>query len=612
MADQDRIDEEKEREEEIRRRRRRKEILAKRRRKKKIFAGFAYCYFVVLIGFFVCYFAFVVFHGKGFGGFDRGASLCFGVNSFSGDRHIVLRDNVREKGFVIIDPIGPFAVEEKGRTIVAFPVFQVAFFLIGRFLQGYVRERLVVMFEENEALTHCAFCGRKLVRTSYLDTEGLPECVIPFRLTLEEAKDCLEKWCHKNRKKSEARVLLSKLKDLKGFYLPYELVQGPVHMQVSRMDGGSTYACEGFISDTFVNRSKQLDNLLLDGMEPYDLNELRTFDFAYVAGQRVKISDLSDDKLEARVREETAKAYQPFVRDTFNTKAVDITTDVTSAVRLPVLLPVYYICDHDVMAVVNGQTGKVSIRAAKESHYYFLPWWLKALVATLVFCCVAFGAFRLLNMTLEGSLLLTGILGIFFVVVTLALYSDTTQNSFAVESGYEIFTSGEKSFKRERGQLVLSDEILERKVVQPVYFWTIKGEKRPVTLRFVTPLRVIRMALLCLIALFLPVIIALFLNGFDFARLELGGSAAWFCIAVPVVPIYLLKLGIVELYHRPWIYITSKRGKKKRYRKTFGMSIDKEMVIMILRALFIPPVSLAVWFAIICFFMMCYLTAFGF
>ena len=58
------------------------------------------------------------------------------------------------------------------------------------------------------------------------------------------------------------------------------------------------------------------------------------------------------------------------------------------------------------------------------------------------------------------------------------------------------------------------------------------------------------MILLSIVALFLPVIVALFLTGFDFQKINLGGSAVWFCIAVPVVPIYLLKFGIVELHDR--------------------------------------------------------------
>ena len=148
--------------------------------------------------------------------------------------------------------------------------------------------------------------------------------------------------------------------------------------------------------------------------------------------------------------------------------------------------------------------------------------------------------------------------------------------------------------------------------MDPVFFRNIENVRTPVTLRFTTPFRVLRMALLFIVAMFLPVIIALFLNGFDFERLELGGSAMWFCIAVPTVPVILLKYGIVQLYERPWVYIRRPDGKLKRYREKHHVQIDKETVKTVLRVLFVPPVSLAVWFGILSFFVMCYLTAFGF
>ena len=71
-----------------------------------------------------------------------------------------------------------------------------------------------VVFEENEALSNCAFCGRSLVRKEYLNTEGMPESVIPFRLTEEEARKCLSDWCAANSGKQEAKHLLPLLPKL--------------------------------------------------------------------------------------------------------------------------------------------------------------------------------------------------------------------------------------------------------------------------------------------------------------------------------------------------------------------------------------------------------------
>ncbi|MBO6267721.1 MAG: hypothetical protein J6N19_01085, partial [Clostridium sp.] len=171
-----------------------------------------------------------------------------------------------------------------------------------------------VVLEEGEALGSCAFCGRSLVRSKYLKSRGLPEYIIPFRLTEEEAKKALSAWCEENGQKAEAKSLKPLIRELAGYYLPYELVRGPVHMTTVRMDGGGRYPCEGYLDDIFVNRSKQLDNLLLDGMEPFDTEDMAAFDCSMIAGQRVKTSDLDDKVLEGRVREETQESYGPAVR----------------------------------------------------------------------------------------------------------------------------------------------------------------------------------------------------------------------------------------------------------------------------------------------------------
>ena len=368
-----------------------------------------------------------------------------------------------------------------------------------------------VVFEENEALAGCPFCGRNLVRSEYLKLEKMPESIVPFGITQQEAQERLRAWCKKNRGRKEAKQLLPLLPELKGFYLPYSLLRGPVHMKAGRIDTDVIYRCEGFMEDALINCSAQLDNLLLDGMEPFDMDGLTEFDFGYVAGQRVKISDINEKELNKRACQEVEECYTPAVRKTMETKAVRIEASISSAVELPVLVPVYYICRGDLMAAVNGQTGKVSVRALNESHYYFLPWWLKALISTLV-------------------------LGFFYLIVVFCVYSDTTKNSFAVEAGREIFTSGKETFHRERGKLLRNESILKRKIVPPVFFCPIDGKDRPVTMKFTTPARVLRMFLLAFIALFLPVIVAFPLTGFDVSKLNLAGSAVWFCIAVPVVP----------------------------------------------------------------------------
>ena len=187
------------------------------------------------------------------------------------------------------------------------------------------------------------------------------------------------------------------------------------------------------------------------------------------------------------------------------------------------------------------------------------------------------------------------------------------RNKFKVDAQRKVYTSSGGALRRQAdGRLARDVRPLQKSVTPPVFYETLDGQAQWVRLVFSSPLRKARMALLAVAALFLPVIIALFLNGFDFQRLTLGGSAVWFCIMVPVVPIYLLKFGVISLYENPWIYILFPDGSKRRYRKKRERKPGGETLKTVLRILFVPPISLGVWFGILCFGVMCYLTAFGF
>ena len=451
-----------------------------------------------------------------------------------------------------------------------------------------------IVFPEGEAMSNCAFCGRTLVRKEYIASRELPELIIPFRITEEEARSRLEDWCAQHSSKSEAKHIREHLGELKGFYLPYELVRGPVTCKVSRMDRGKSYVCSGYVDNVFVSCSKQLDNMLLDGMEPFELDELQAFDFAYAAGQRIKTADVEEKALISRVNTEVSADYAPTVRKTLETKAVDVYAYSDNALRMPVLMPVYYISSGETMAAVNGQTGKVSVRAERVSHYYFVPWWLKAILSTLIICGVSYAAFRLFGMTPGESVYITGLLAIVWAIITLCAYSDTVHNSFRVESERKIFTSRGGSFRRTDSGLVQDKNEMRKQVVRPVFYEKIDGVMKPVLLKFTSTLRIAHTAGLSLFVLFLPVIIALFLNGFDGQRLELG------------------KFARIELYERPWIYLLSPDGSKKKYRKKREIKITGDTVMTVLGFTFIPPGCLAVWFGILSFCVMVYLTAFGF
>ena len=452
-----------------------------------------------------------------------------------------------------------------------------------------------VVFETGEAVANCAFCGRSLVRKAFVNPDIIPELIVPFAITPTEAQDILADWCNKNKWKKEARAIREKIQDLKGFYLPYELVRGPVSCSVFRIEGGSVYDCGGFIDEVFVNCSKKLDNQLLDAMEPYDLDELQEFDFSYIAGHQVKTGDISEDELIRRIDVEVGEDYKPVIQKTLETKAVGVNVSCKNVLRMPVLLPVYYLAFDGYMAAVNGQTGRVSVRACKESKYLILPWWIKAILATIAGTAgVALGMFLF---GAERDLILgaSGCLALVLVFVFFAAYSQQREETYGLETYRKVFHS-----KTE----------LKKPVTKPVFFMNIAGKIQEVEIRFTSAPRVIRALAITFGVVFLPVILALIINGFNFSILNLGGSAVWFCIAVPLAPVFLIKYGRMDIYDNPWIYMIGENGQKKRYKPKRDKADMRENIDFI-KEWFKPPLLWLTLFILLLFGTMVYLTAFG-
>ena len=469
-----------------------------------------------------------------------------------------------------------------------------------------------LVFDEGNALANCTFCGRSLVRKAFVNADTIPELIIPFTITPEEAKDFLISWCKENSGKREAKALLKKADDLQGCYLPYELVRGPVNCKVSRIENGRVYECGGFVDQVFINCSKMLDNELLDGMEPYDLDEITEFDFSLVAGHQVKVGDISDEALSYRIAGEVGASYRPVIQKTLETKAVYVNADPSGVLEMPVLLPVYYLAFDGYMAAVNGQTGKVSVRAVKESHYIILPWWLKAIKwAIISICGIMLGMFLC---GAENDLVLeVGVLvGPILLIVLLVAYSENMDHDCWIEADRKIFTSKGARFERKHGKLIQTGGEPVRPETKPLFFMNIQGRREVVELKFTSFLRVLRTIAVTLGVLFFPVIIALFVNGFNFSLIKLGGSAVWFCIVVPLTPIFLVKFGRIDLYDNPWIYIVGENGKKRRFKQKIDWGFTRHDVLKALPTLlFKPPGCFLTWFIIMCFIAMINLTAFG-
>ena len=200
-----------------------------------------------------------------------------------------------------------------------------------------------VIIPAGEATGSCDCCGSKLVRRDVVGADQMPELIIPFFITPEEAKKRMLQFAEEHKNSLEGDAVIQNIDKLKGYYLPYQLARGPVAATVTRDATFRKYYCDGYLDGTAVNTSKQLDNLTLNEMEPFDWSEAQPFEYGYIAGQNVKLSDISDAQTEKRILQEVEEDFLPEVERVMQTSGVDVHMQSGNLLTMPVLLPVYFI-----------------------------------------------------------------------------------------------------------------------------------------------------------------------------------------------------------------------------------------------------------------------------
>ena len=238
----------------------------------------------------------------------------------------------------------------------------------------------------DDVTTECPFCGNTLIDDTLSETE-LPEVIIPFKITMEVAKDKLKQWIHENNKSPAAQQIEKHLDRLTGCYLPYQIVRGANngHLFIAKMTGIDTsHPFKAYLDSTAINASKEFDNLLLDGMEPFLFDEAKEFDFSYLNGQNAKIKNVNEKELNLRIDEEIkAQLFQTLSKKLLNGRLslflLENENEIASA-----LLPVYFMnCGNGIEAAVNGQTGKISIATGKTTKPSRFWWILPTIIAAI-------------------------------------------------------------------------------------------------------------------------------------------------------------------------------------------------------------------------------------
>ncbi|MBR4391592.1 MAG: hypothetical protein IKT08_05765 [Bacteroidales bacterium] len=396
----------------------------------------------------------------------------------------------------------------------------------------------------DDVSAQCPFCQNTMIDAAFSD-DNLPEVILPFKITQEEAKNQLKGWIAKNRNNAAAKLIEKNLHRFTGCYLPYHLVRGGYNgsMAISLQDGSAAhYPFRAYLNHTAVNASKDWNNLFLDGIEPFDFSDAREFDFGFLNHQKAKVQNVVNEALNARVEEETRAELYNSLSKKVRTKEMTVFLDDDDNESIPALMPVYLVkCKDGVAAAVNGQTGKISIATGKKKNLTRL-WWIWPVIATIVV-----GVAGTLWAGIELGLSLGLVFGLIFFAVA--------HNRHHAEIIDEVITVPKES----KGHNDTRTEFYADFGQGPV----------PTELKFFTFWRITKLVVGMIILTFLPLLIAIpiqVLRGQPVSAIHIGYGAAWYII--PVFMAIVLAGGAAKamMYGEPLYYEKRPNGKLVRRR----------------------------------------------
>lgn len=409
----------------------------------------------------------------------------------------------------------------------------------------------------DDASTRCPFCQNTMVDANFANTE-LPEVIIPFKITQKEAETRLQAWLDAHKSSAAAQAIGKNMHRFSGCYLPYHIVRGAFDGDLGlTVQSGAEhlYPFKAYLSHTAVNASKDWNNLFLDGIEPYDFDEAREFDFRYLNEQKAKIQNIEPKALAYRIKEETESELYKDLSKKVSTKEVSVHLNSQDNESISALLPVYLVqCKNGIAAAVNGQTGKVSIATGKKKNLTG-RWWLWPILATLA-VVIAGGLFGGWELGLMGGL----VFGLVFFAIAHNRHHDELVDEIVTEpKTKESHNDTRTEFFADFGQGFV-----------------------PAKLKFFTPGRIIKTVLIILAVIFLPVLIAVpiqILRGLPLSDIHIGYGAAWYCIPGFFAILAAGGLAKAMMYGSPLYYEILPDGKTKRKKTVYQKRITLKEVL---------------------------------
>lgn len=247
-----------------------------------------------------------------------------------------------------------------------------------------------IVTDATTAATYCYYCHNPVVLSGRLSGEFLPNKVLPFAVEKEEAINRFLTWTKKKWFVPKAFFNKDQIDKLTGVYFPYWATDAEVD---GAMQANGTVIRIWRIGDIEYTETKQFavsragklsfkelvknalskntQQKMVEGVQPFPLDKAIDFKSQYLAGFQAEKRDIEYEAIKSQIQSELKDYSEKLLKDTANgyttltgvRTSASITNEVNNYVLLPVWLVTYRSNDSSKKVyyyAMNGQTGKVS------------------------------------------------------------------------------------------------------------------------------------------------------------------------------------------------------------------------------------------------------------
>lgn len=239
--------------------------------------------------------------------------------------------------------------------------------------------------DETMASTKCPYCESPIVISSKFEGSLKPDLVIPFQKDKKAAESALREHVNKIKLAPAKFKMGNHIKEVKGVYVPFWLFDADVHAsaqyeatKVEKHSDAKYQYKETSYFDVYregdmrfenvpADASKQMDDKLMDSIEPYDVSAAVPYSSAYMAGYLANRYDVTAEECQPRADERmksTAKdMLRGQVKDYNTVSSKKETFDKVSSSYKYALYPVWILNTfwngNKYVFAMNGQSGKL-------------------------------------------------------------------------------------------------------------------------------------------------------------------------------------------------------------------------------------------------------------